>query len=286
MCDREDSESYAKRTISEIETCLGFTFHGAGGAGEEDPDTITTAELEVRHPSVIRRMPESRQQMTCFLPSGGQPHTAVLQLGRWWSVLKHQSMDHLLLCLQTLNTQVEAALQSGLNFKDRFRTSSKKRLEVPANQELDQQAFEDTEGQQLQSPATRYYDDLSASSNAVSIEPSSTAVGKLDASWPLRVVGLGSQLEHPRDLEQQPVEQQEQPQQVQQQRQQQPPPVAKGPGKKLGGLQLAVGSQMETGEWKSNGTWLKKEKQDSEVPSNLQVIAADDLIKVSTCFVT
>lgn len=120
----------------------------------------------------------------------------------------------------------------------------------------------------------------------MSIEPSSTAVGKLDASWPLRVVGLGSQLEHPRDLEQQPVEQQEQPQQVQQQRQQQPPPVAKGPGKKLGGLQLAVGSQMETGEWKSNGTWLKKEKQDSEVPSNLQVIAADDLIKVSICFVT
>lgn len=37
-----------------------------------------------------------------------------------------------LLCvLQTLNTQVEAALQSGLNFKDRFTTNSRKRLHVP-----------------------------------------------------------------------------------------------------------------------------------------------------------
>jgi hypothetical protein len=36
--------------------------------------------------------------------------------------------------LQRLNTQVEAALQSGLNFKDRFRTNSRKRLLlVPAD---------------------------------------------------------------------------------------------------------------------------------------------------------
>jgi hypothetical protein len=45
VCDREDSETYAKRTITEIETCLGFTFHGA--AEEEAPETITNAELEV-----------------------------------------------------------------------------------------------------------------------------------------------------------------------------------------------------------------------------------------------
>lgn len=37
-----------------------------------------------------------------------------------------QSLNHLL--VQTLNTQVEAALQSGLNFKDRFTTTSRKRL--------------------------------------------------------------------------------------------------------------------------------------------------------------
>lgn len=44
-CDREDSETYAKRTITEIETCLGFSFHGNGE--EEAPEGITNAELEV-----------------------------------------------------------------------------------------------------------------------------------------------------------------------------------------------------------------------------------------------
>jgi hypothetical protein len=42
---REDSESYAKRTITEIETCLGFTFHGAG-AEDEPPEAISNNELE------------------------------------------------------------------------------------------------------------------------------------------------------------------------------------------------------------------------------------------------
>jgi hypothetical protein len=37
---------------------------------------------------------------------------------------------------------------------------------------------------------------------------------------------------------------------------------------------------METGEWKSNGVWIKKDKQAQAVPSNLQVIPADDLVKV------
>jgi len=46
-------------------------------------------------------------------------------------------------------------------------------------------------------------------------------------------------------------------------------------------LQLTVGSQMETGEWKANG-WVEKNKAaEDKVPSNLQVIAADDLVKVS-----
>jgi hypothetical protein len=44
---REDSESYAKRTITEIETCLGFTFHGADGAEEAPPEAISTGELDV-----------------------------------------------------------------------------------------------------------------------------------------------------------------------------------------------------------------------------------------------
>jgi hypothetical protein len=35
--------------------------------------------------------------------------------------------------LQALNTQVEAALQSGLNFKARFTTNSRKRLLVAAD---------------------------------------------------------------------------------------------------------------------------------------------------------
>ena len=46
-------------------------------------------------------------------------------------------------------------------------------------------------------------------------------------------------------------------------------------------LKLSVGSQMETGEWKSGGLWLKKDKEKNEVPSNLQVIAPEDLVKVS-----
>jgi hypothetical protein len=47
----------------------------------------------------------------------------------------------LLVALQTLNTQVEAALQSGLNFKDRFRTNSRKRLLLPpADGDVDEQS--------------------------------------------------------------------------------------------------------------------------------------------------
>jgi hypothetical protein len=38
-------------------------------------------------------------------------------------------------------------------------------------------------------------------------------------------------------------------------------------------------SMMEVGEWKSNGAWLKKETK-VEVPTNLQQIGPDDLVKV------
>jgi hypothetical protein len=51
-------------------------------------------------------------------------------------VSERDVLQHMLACPapQTLNTQVEAALQSGLNFKDRFTTTSRKRLLlVPAS---------------------------------------------------------------------------------------------------------------------------------------------------------
>lgn len=93
------------------------------------------------------------------------------------------------------------------------------------------------------------------------------------------------------DLQEQHAQQQRYAQQDHQQQhaqQAQPPPqqqpAAGGkPGKKgpsALGLQLAVGSQMETGEWRSNGVWVKKDKQAQAVPSNLQVIPAEDLVKV------
>ena len=56
-----------------------------------------------------------------------------------------------------------------------------------------------------------------------------------------------------------------------------------GGKKKLGGLKLAVGSQMDTGEWKSNGTFIKKDKPGTEIPNGLQQIKADDLVKVGSC---
>jgi hypothetical protein len=37
---------------------------------------------------------------------------------------------------------------------------------------------------------------------------------------------------------------------------------------------------METGEWKTNGVWVKKEKQGNSIPTNLQTIPPDDLVKV------
>jgi hypothetical protein len=86
------------------------------------------------------------------------------------------------------------------------------------------------------------------------------------------------QQQHYAQQEQQ-QQQQHAPQHIQQQQQE-----AAKPGKRglsAVGLQLAVGSQMQTGEWKSNGVWVKKDKQAQAVPSNLQVIPADDLVKVS-----
>lgn len=75
-------------------------------------------------------------------------------------------------------------------------------------------------------------------------------------------------------------EHQQQPNDQQAQTQQQAGKAGKR-GPSALGLQLAVGSHMETGEWKSNGVWVKKEKQEQAVPNNLQVIPAEDLVKVS-----
>jgi hypothetical protein len=58
VCKREDSETYAKRTITEIETCLGFRFGrdggpaapgggGGGGGGGGEEVNIDEAEIQV-----------------------------------------------------------------------------------------------------------------------------------------------------------------------------------------------------------------------------------------------
>lgn len=91
------------------------------------------------------------------------------------------------------------------------------------------------------------------------------------------------QQQHYAQQEQQQEHQQHAQQQQQHEAHQQQQPAAGNAGKRgpsALGLQLHVGSQMETGEWKSNGVWVKKEKQAQAVPSNLQVIPADDLVKV------
>jgi hypothetical protein len=105
---------------------------------------------------------------------------------------------------------------------------------------------------------------------------------------PPAVVSLPSADQRSQDAVEQDSQQQhmQQPdrQQQQQQQQQRQQPVGK-PGKPslplAGGLKLTVGSNLETGEWKTGGVWLKKDKAEHEaVPSNLQIISADDLVKV------
>jgi hypothetical protein len=111
VTNREDSESYAKRTISEIESCLGFSFHGGGGSpaapDEDAPEAISNTELKVRC---------SPQAISC-----GCVRTP-------WRARTHALPLSGMRGTQVLNTQVEAALQSGLNFKARFTTNSRRRL--------------------------------------------------------------------------------------------------------------------------------------------------------------
>jgi len=47
VCKREDSETYAKRTITEIETCLGFRFNREGGAPPGEEEVIDDADIQV-----------------------------------------------------------------------------------------------------------------------------------------------------------------------------------------------------------------------------------------------
>jgi hypothetical protein len=85
------------------------------------------------------------------------------------------------------------------------------------------------------------------------------------------------------DSQQQHMQQPDRQQQQQQQQQQRLQPVGK-PGKPslplAGGLKLTVGSNLETGEWKTGGVWKKDKAEHEAVPSNLQIISADDLVKV------
>jgi hypothetical protein len=205
--------------------------------------------------------------------------------------------------LQTLNTQVEAALQSGLNFKDRFRTNSRKRLLlVPADPDADEQHEQplDDEGESASMcPATRRPGDMGMvllTAGSVSVLQAGDCPLCLYAPYncaPKRCLSVlcfciadqrssdaaeqDSEQQHP---QQQPDRQQQQQQQQARQQQQQP---GGKPGKPAlgGGLKLTVGSNLETGEWKTGGVWLKKDKAEHEaVPSNLQIISADDLVKV------
>jgi hypothetical protein len=234
--------------------------------------------------------------------------------------------DNCTLCLfvapQTLNTQVEAALQSGLNFKDRFRTNSRKRLLLPPADadadELGEQSLDDEGGWagplakyvlQTRHCAWRLLCDHATCCTAVCLSHGVTqqqvsckrmftapTVVPRHATLLLKVHVLphavtplpSADQRGPdaveQDSQQQHMQQQpdRQPQQQQQQQRQQP---AGKPGKPslplAGGLKLTVGSNLETGEWKTGGVWLKKDKAEHEaVPSNLQIMSADDLVKV------
>lgn len=75
-----------------------------------------------------------------------------------------QQLVFSLLATQTLNTQVEAALQSGLNFKDRFRTNSKKKINLEQFDEQ-QELAEVSAGLQsavICATAIRYVDQFAA----------------------------------------------------------------------------------------------------------------------------
>lgn len=217
--------------------------------------------------------------------------------------------------LQTLNTQVEAALQSGLNFKDRFTTTSRKRLLVVA---ADGDAGELWMACVLHCQVTsadaacrtgrgcwactalypehaqalrKHY--VAAACTTSADTSSCPAFASLLAADAEPLEEVEEDLEEQAAQQQQQYVQQDQQQQQQEhheqgQQQQHDPHIqqqqAAAANGKRGpsalGLQLHVGSQMETGEWKSGGVWVKKEKKAEVVPSNLQVIPADDLVKV------
>lgn len=54
VCKREDSETYAKRTITEIETCLGFRFNRDGTPAAPEDEMINEAEIAVSMPTLLR----------------------------------------------------------------------------------------------------------------------------------------------------------------------------------------------------------------------------------------
>jgi hypothetical protein len=186
VCKREDSETYAKRTITEIETCLGFRF---GGAAQEE-ETIDATEI------------------------------------------------------QNLNSQVEAALAQGLSFKDKFRTSDRRRATASDHDDEEADGGDAAEGRGSGAPSSSDGDGAADERRAA---PAAAAPAPQAAAGTRG--GAAAAPAHGK--------------------------------KKLGGLKLAVGSQMDTGEWTSHGQFLKKDKGGTEIPNGLQQIKADDLVKVT-----
>ncbi|GBF93918.1 hypothetical protein Rsub_06167 [Raphidocelis subcapitata] len=194
VCKREDSETYAKRTITEIETCLGFRFGGGGPAPPED-ETIDDAEI------------------------------------------------------QNLNSQVEAALAQGLSFKDKFRTSDRRRATASDVGDDDADAA-GVHGSSGSGDGGKALEDVA---DGVGAPPVAAAAAVPVAAAPAGGAAAAAKAAAA--------------------------PGA-GPKKKLGGLKLAVGSQMDTGEWTSHGQFLKRDKPGTQIPGGLQQIKVEDLIKV------
>jgi hypothetical protein len=232
VCKREDSETYAKRTITEIETCLGFRF-GRDGAAPPEDEMIDETEIKVgaRLGRVQRRWCCLRGVRSSRATSATQPVSPSDPLAQT--------------PFQNLNSQVEAALAQGLSFKDKFRTSDRRR--VTASDVGD----EDADGADVSGSG-------SGSGSGEGDKAREGGAGAVVAAAVLPAAGAPAGV-GPAANE-----------------------AAAGPKKKLGGLKLAVGSQMDTGEWTSHGQFLKRDKPGTQIPGGLQQIKVEDLVKVGS----
>jgi hypothetical protein len=296
VAKREDSETYAKRTISEIETCLGFRFGGGGGSGgsggggaDGSPggNGISTAAAAgggitaaaeavaaaaaVAHThapagGLMRRALSSAAPAqagggaaaaAAHVPDGnndsGNDMDEIAVRGFGLRVLRlhcakhnNSNLTHTLVCLVTLHTQ---DLSSQVEAALAQGLSFKARFLVGNG---DEPAGGDNNG------------DGEADGNS----------GPED----------GAQFDGAPFADAGGLQQQQQQQQHQQQQQQAPAGAGKAkPKPALGaGLCLAVGSQLDAGEWTSRGAFVKRDKAAAraEAPSALQQIRPDDLVKV------